>query len=73
MDSKLLRQVRKERGITQEYMAKQLGYKGKSGYSVFESGKVKVDLERTLKIKKILRLSKDEYNSIFFDQKSKKL
>lgn len=68
MNSQKLRQVRKARGITQEEMAKHLGYKGKSGYSIFEAGKVRVDVERSLKIKKILRLSQSEYNDIFFNE-----
>ena len=66
MDKKLLKEARKKRGITQKEMAEALGYSGKSGYSCLETGKIKVSVDKSLEIKKILDLSETEYQNIFF-------
>ena len=38
MNSDLLKQLRKEAGLTQSDMAQKLGYKHKTGYQALESG-----------------------------------
>ena len=65
MKKEKLREIRKKKGFTQEAMGNLLGYKGKSGYSIFEAGKVKIDVKKTLKIKEILNLTDEEYRDIF--------
>lgn len=67
MKKEKLRQIRKQKGFTQETIGKLLGYKGKSGYSIFESGKVKVDVGKSLKLKEILKLTDEEYSDIFLE------
>lgn len=62
--NKLLKKLRIKNNKTQEEVAKILGYKGKSGYSMLENGNVE------LTISKIMILSK-YYNvppSIFFEE-----
>lgn len=55
-----LKKIREEKGITQEEMAKELGYSGKSGYSMLENGKVRLTLEQAVKIAKKLEMSIDD-------------
>jgi len=54
-----LRKLRTERGITQVYMAAQLGV-DKSTYNGYESGKRKPDVRRIKQIASILNVSADE-------------
>jgi putative transcriptional regulator len=61
-----LKILRKKKGITQEEMAKRLGYKGKSGYCQLENGTVKMTLEQAHKIAEILG---EDPKNIFFDNK----
>ncbi|ACD53011.1 hypothetical protein ST12_08455 [Clostridium botulinum] len=42
----LLKQLRIKNGRTQEEIAKVLGYKGKSGYSMLENGKVELTIPK---------------------------
>ena len=65
MNYEQLRIARKKRGITQEELAKKIGYAGKSGYSFLESGKIDVSIKISKKIKEALELSDDEYALIF--------
>lgn len=65
MNLKLLKDTRKKRKITQEKMAKALGYSGKAGYSWLETGKVKVTVEQSKVIKQVLCLTDEEYQKIF--------
>lgn len=51
-----LKKVRENKGYTQEYMAKQLGYKTKSAYNHIEQGKVKLDIDKLIKIAEILEV-----------------
>lgn len=44
--SELLKRLRIENGKTQEEVAKVLGYKGKSGYSMLENGKVELTIQK---------------------------
>lgn len=69
MNNELLATIRKERGFTQEQMAKSLDYKDKSSYCLIENGKVSITLECTKKIKEILQLTDKEFNLIFFNEK----
>lgn len=59
-----LKEIRKAKGLTQEQMAKLLGYKDKSGYCQLENGDIKMTLEKAIKISKILGTDMKE---IFFD------
>lgn len=55
-----LKKAREDKGYTQEDMAKELGYNGKSGYNMVENGKVKISLEMAKKISKILDIPIEE-------------
>lgn len=61
--NKFLKELREKHGYTQEYMAKKLGYKGKSGYCLLENGSVKITIEKARKISQIFNVDP----SIFFD------
>lgn len=68
---KILEEIRKQKYLknklfTQEYIAKQIGYKSKSAYNNIVKGKVKITLEISLRIKKALNLTQKEYKEIFF-------
>jgi putative transcriptional regulator len=60
-----LRMARQAKGITQTFMAKQLGYKTVSGYNNIEMGRTKPSLENAKKIAEILGENIDE---LFFDE-----
>lgn len=59
-----LKEARKERGFSQEYMATELGFSGKSGYNMLENGNIQVSLERAKKISEILEKTIEE---LFFE------
>lgn len=60
-----LKEARKKRGYTQDFVAQEMGYSNKSGYSMLETGQVKIDLEKAKKLKTILSLSDVEFKEIF--------
>lgn len=60
-----LKKMREDKGYTQEFMAKKLGYKGKSGYCLLENGSTKLSVEKAIKIAEILEVDP----SIFFTSK----
>lgn len=66
MQNQLLKSERKRKGYTQEYMAKQLGYKDKSSYCLIETGRVKPSVEVASRISEILTLSSETSHDIFF-------
>ncbi|WP_158301791.1 helix-turn-helix transcriptional regulator [Paenibacillus mesophilus] len=49
-----LRKARRAKGLTQEAMAKLLGYQSKSGYSMIETGRNRPPLPIALQIAKIV-------------------
>lgn len=49
-----LRSARRAKGLTQEEMAKLLGYQSKSGYSMIETGRNRPPLPTALHIAKIV-------------------
>lgn len=66
MDLALLRAERMRRGITQEKLAKCLGFKDKSSYCLIEKGKTSVSVDTANQIAIHLGLSKDVAYKIFF-------
>lgn len=59
----ILKEIRQKKGYTQDYMAKKLGYKNKSGYCMLEKGLVKMTLEKARVIAEILDIDP----TIFFE------
>lgn len=66
MISSRLRELRKEKGLTQEDMALALGYKDKSSYCLIENGKSRVTIDIANRIATILNLSSTQTQDIFF-------
>lgn len=73
MDLALLRAERMRRGITQEKLAKCLGFKDKSSYCLIEKGKTSISVDTANQIAIHLGLSKDVAYKIFLPRKFKKL
>ncbi len=65
MNYNKLKEIRKDRGYTQDFIAEKMGYSNKSSYSMLETGRVKVDLEKAKRLKIILDLSDGEFEEIF--------
>lgn len=61
-----LREMRKERGLTQEEMAIALGYKDKSSYCLIENGKSRVTVDVANRIATVLNLNSAQTQEIFF-------
>ena len=61
-----LRKARESKGLTQEEMAKLLGYKGKSAYCHLEKGNVKITLPVAEKISEILDI---DVMDLFFNKR----
>lgn len=61
-----LRELRKEKGLTQEDMALALGYKDKSSYCLIENGKSRVTVDTANKIAAVLNLNSTQTQEIFF-------
>lgn len=61
-----LRELRKEKGFTQEDMALALGYRDKSSYCLIENGKSRVTVDTANKIAAILNLNSTQTQEIFF-------
>lgn len=68
MDLALLKTERVKRGITQEKLAKYLGFKDKSSYCLIEKGKISVSVDIANQIAIYLGLSKETAFKIFFAQ-----
>lgn len=66
MDLALLRAERRRRGITQEKLAKCLGFKDKSSYCLIEKGKTSISVDTANQIAIYLGLPKDVTYKIFF-------
>lgn len=66
MDLALLRAERMKRGITQEKLAKCLGFKDKSSYCLMEKGKTSISVDIANQIAIHLGLSKEMTYNIFF-------
>lgn len=65
MNYNKLKEIRNDRGYTQDFIAEKMGYSNKSSYSMLETGRVKVDLEKAKRLKIILNLSDGEFEEIF--------
>jgi len=61
-----LRSVRMQKGITQTFLAKKLGFKTASGYNNIEMGRTKPSLEQAKNISEILGVPIEE---LFFEEK----
>jgi DNA-binding XRE family transcriptional regulator len=69
MNCELLKETRKQAGITQEAMAKKLGYKGKGSYCLLENGDVKCTVEQAKIIAETIGMSMEKYQQIFLTRK----
>lgn len=67
MNLALLKKERTKRGITQEQLAKSLGFKDKSSYCLIENGKTSVSVNTANQIAIYLGLSKKMTFEIFFE------
>lgn len=65
MNLEKLREKRKAKGITQEDMALDMGYRNKSSYSMLENGQVKFDADKMRIVKNRLELTDNEFFEIF--------
>ena len=61
-----LRETRLEKGVSQTFIAKKLGYKNASGYANIEMGRTKPSLENARIIADILE---EDLNVLFFTAK----
>ena len=68
MDLALLKAERVKRGITQEKLARLLGFKDKSSYCLIERGKTSVSVDTANQIAIHLGLSKDVAYKIFLNR-----
>ncbi|MEC0715401.1 helix-turn-helix transcriptional regulator [Bacillus licheniformis] len=59
-----IKELRKEKGLTQFYLASELGYKHSSIISEIEAGKKKLSAEKLPIIARVLGV---EINALFFD------
>jgi putative transcriptional regulator len=59
-----LKELRESRGITQTFMAKQLGFSSVSAYSLIEKGERRLELIKAKKISEIFGVDMEE---LFFD------
>lgn len=66
MNLELLKQERVSQGLTQKYMAEQLGFKDRSSYCLIEKGKCSVDIELANRIALVLNLNERRTFEIFF-------
>ncbi len=66
---KYLRKLREERGVTQEELAKALGYKNNSYIARIERGDFLPSREKLRKIAELLRVPFKELDSILFETK----
>lgn len=69
MNHELLRDIRVEKGVTQEEMAKCLGYKSKSTYCNIELGVTKVSTDVANKIAARLGMNTKQKISVFYRSK----
>lgn len=65
MNHELLRDIRKQKGVTQEEMARELGYKSKSSYCNLELGTTKISTEVANQIAILLEMTPEEKISVF--------
>ncbi|MEO0242799.1 MAG: helix-turn-helix transcriptional regulator [candidate division WOR-3 bacterium] len=70
---KILRKIREEKGVTQEELAKALGYKNNSYIARVERGDFLPSKENLKKIASILRVPFKELDSLLFEAKLKEL
>lgn len=69
MNLALLKAERVKQGVTQEKLAKLLGFKDKSSYCLIEKGKTSVSVDTANQIAIHLGLSKEVAYNIFFEPK----
>lgn len=59
-----LKELRESRGITQTFIAKQLGFSSVSSYSLIEKGERKLDIVKAKKLAEIFGIEMEE---LFFE------
>jgi transcriptional regulator with XRE-family HTH domain len=70
---KILRKLREEKGVTQEELAKKLGYKNNSYISRVERGDFLPSKENLKKIAKTLKIPFRDLDSLLFETKIREL
>lgn len=65
MNLELLKKERIKKGLSQQRMAEELGFKDKSSYCLIEKGKTNISVPLMNKIIKVLKLSTDTAIEIF--------
>lgn len=62
-----LKELRKEKGLTQEAVAIAIGYKDKSSYCLIENGKSRITIDMANKIAAALNLDSSQTQDVFFN------
>ncbi|MGQ9596389.1 MAG: helix-turn-helix domain-containing protein [Thermodesulfobacteriota bacterium] len=70
---KIFRKLREEKGVTQEQLAKALGYKNNSYITRIESGDFLPSKDKLKKMAKILKVSFSHLDSFLFEAKIREL
>lgn len=65
-----IKKLRKEKGISLEQMAHELGYESQNGYYYLEIGRSKISAEMLAQVAQILKV---DINELFFEEKLAKL
>ncbi len=66
MNLELLREIRKDKGMTQQDMADAIGYTSKSAYCQMETGTSRISAETANKIAKALTMTDEQKLAVFF-------
>lgn len=58
--AKNLKELRKEKGLTLEFMSKKIGLSGKSSYQAYENGRAEPQIKTLIKLAKFFKVTLDE-------------
>lgn len=56
-----LKELRKQNGFKQSYLATKLGYRGVSGYSMFENGKVRLSISKAKILSELYKVEIEKF------------